>query len=615
MTQARQDGITLKQWLPLIGLTCCAFVFNTSEFMPIGLLTDIAASFSLTESQAGIMISVYAWGVMLLSLPLMVFASRFEFKRMLLGVLAVFSLGQFLSAVAPTYPILVCARLVVACAHAVFWSVASIMASRLVDTRHGALAISMIATGSSIAQIFGLPLGRAIGLAVGWRMTFAVVGVLSAIAVVYQATVFPAMPAGERFTVKQLPELLKNPLLIALYAVTVFMATGYYAGYSYIEPFLAQVAHVDAGAITMTLTAFGCSGLLGSWLFGRLFDGHRFPFLAITLSGVPAALLLMAPAASALVLVLAVCALWGCCATAFNVAFQAELIKYTPADSSAVAMSIFSGLFNLGIGTGTAIGGAVVSVPVSLGSASRAGRLRRGRHPRHHGDVPSHTPRQARRLATSSSSVAVKYGLLGPINPANSPYSTATYLGEGMHGRHTMDGVVLSLPGGCYVGIRDDVLSDLSAGLLRGSARNAAPVAEDELAQAANAAPNPDAPIMKIAQWADYLQELGIGAVLINPPLESDSHGYDTRSLRHIDRRLGGDADFAAVCETLHAHGIRVVLDAVFNHVGRGFWAFRDVQERRWDSPYKDWFHISFDGDSCYGDGFWYEAGRAILSL
>lgn len=75
MAQARQDGISLKQWLPLIGLACCAFVFNTSEFMPIGLLTDIAASFSLTEAQTGIMISVYAWGVMLLSLPLMVFAS------------------------------------------------------------------------------------------------------------------------------------------------------------------------------------------------------------------------------------------------------------------------------------------------------------------------------------------------------------------------------------------------------------------------------------------------------------------------------------------------------------------------------------------------------------
>ena len=144
---------------------------------------------------------------------------------------------------------------------------------------------------------------------------------------------------------------------------------------------------------------------------------------------------------------------------------------------------------------------------------------------------------------------------------------------------------------------------------------NAAPVAEDELAQAADATASPDAPIMKIAKWADYLQELGVGAVLINPPLESDSHGYDTRSLRHIDRRLGGDADFAAVCETLHAHGIRVVLDAVFNHVGRGFWAFRDVQERKWDSPYKDWFHISFDGDSCYGDGFWYEGWEGHFEL
>lgn len=442
MSQARQDGITLRQWLPLVGLTCCAFVFNTSEFMPIGLLTDIAASFSLTEAQAGIMISVYAWGVMLLSLPLMVFASRFEFKRMLLGVLAVFSLGQFLSAVAPTYPVLVCARLVVACAHAVFWSVASIMASRLVDTRHGALAISMIATGSSIAQIFGLPLGRAIGLAVGWRMTFAVVGVLSAIAVVYQATVFPAMPAGERFTVKQLPELLKNPLLIALYAVTVFMATGYYAGYSYIEPFLAQVAHVDAGAITMTLTAFGCSGLLGSWLFGRLFDGHRFPFLAITLSGVPAALLLMGPAASSLAAVLAVCALWGCCATAFNVAFQAELIKNTPADSSAVAMSIFSWPVQSGYRHGHRN-----RRRRGVGPGHRLDRLRgrhdrrRGRHPRHYGAVPGHTPRQARRLITSPHQLRWNSSCLRPLKTQAGTIPPQLILGKRIQAGHTMGGV------------------------------------------------------------------------------------------------------------------------------------------------------------------------------
>ena len=83
--------MTSKQWLPLVGLTCSAFVFNTSEFMPIGLLTDIASSFGISEATAGIMISVYAWAVMLLSLPLMVFASRFEYKKLMLGVVALFA--------------------------------------------------------------------------------------------------------------------------------------------------------------------------------------------------------------------------------------------------------------------------------------------------------------------------------------------------------------------------------------------------------------------------------------------------------------------------------------------------------------------------------------------
>lgn len=185
-----QRGISLRQWLPLLGITFSAFVFNTSEFMPIGLLTDIAATFSLTEAQAGIMISVYAWAVMILSLPLMMAASRIEFKKLLLGVIALFSLGQFLSAAAPSYLVLVLARLVVACAHAVFWSIAAVCASRLVDVRHSALAVSMVATGTSIAMIFGLPIGRAIGLLVGWRMTFTIVGVVAAAIAVYLMACF-----------------------------------------------------------------------------------------------------------------------------------------------------------------------------------------------------------------------------------------------------------------------------------------------------------------------------------------------------------------------------------------------------------------------------------------
>ncbi len=121
--------------------------------------------------------------------------------------------------------------------------------------------------------------------------------------------------------------------------------------------------------------------------------------------------------------------------------------------------------------------------------------------------------------------------------------------------------------------------------------------------------------IQKVADWAGHMEKLGVNALYLCPIFESDSHGYDTRDYRKLDCRLGANGDFKQVCETLHSHGIRVVLDGVFNHVGRGFWAFRDVQEKRWDSPYKDWFHISFDGDSGYGDGFWYEGWEGHYEL
>ncbi len=121
--------------------------------------------------------------------------------------------------------------------------------------------------------------------------------------------------------------------------------------------------------------------------------------------------------------------------------------------------------------------------------------------------------------------------------------------------------------------------------------------------------------IGKVADWADYLEGLGVGAVLLNPVFESTSHGYDTRDLLRVDCRLGTAEDLANVVATLHEHGIRVVLDAVFNHVGREFWAFADVRERGWDSPYRDWFITNFDGDSAFGDGFWYEGWEGCFDL
>lgn len=121
--------------------------------------------------------------------------------------------------------------------------------------------------------------------------------------------------------------------------------------------------------------------------------------------------------------------------------------------------------------------------------------------------------------------------------------------------------------------------------------------------------------ILRVLDWIGHIRETGADCVLFNPLFESDAHGYDTRDYNSIDCRLGNREDFRQVCDALHAAGIKVMLDGVFNHAGRGFFAFRDVQEKRWESPYKDWFHLSFEGNTNYNDGFWYEGWEGCNEL
>lgn len=122
--------------------------------------------------------------------------------------------------------------------------------------------------------------------------------------------------------------------------------------------------------------------------------------------------------------------------------------------------------------------------------------------------------------------------------------------------------------------------------------------------------------ILKVMDWIPHIKKLGADAIYFSPVFESDTHGYNTRDYQKIDVRLGSNADFKKVCDALHKEGIKVVLDGVFNHVGRGFWAFQDVLKNREASPYKDWFyHIDFGGNSNYNDGLWYEGWEGNFDL
>ena len=118
-----------------------------------------------------------------------------------------------------------------------------------------------------------------------------------------------------------------------------------------------------------------------------------------------------------------------------------------------------------------------------------------------------------------------------------------------------------------------------------------------------------------IMDFVQHIKKLNVSAVYFCPLFESVAHGYDTVDFNKIDTRLGTNNDFKQVCDSLHNNGIKVLLDGVFNHVGREFFAFKDVRENKWNSRYKDWFIINFDGNSCYNDGFWYEGWEGHYEL
>lgn len=351
--------MSLKEWLPLIGMTISAFLVNTSEFMPIGLLTDISNDFNMTAAQAGVMITAYSWTVTILSLPLMLLACKIEPKKLLLGTLTVFSTCQVLSVISIGFPFLVVSRIGVACAHSIFWAIASPLAVRVVSKEHQSKALSAIITGTAIAMVLGMPLGRMIGLQIGWRMTFLCVAVISFLVLVYLAFVFPKIENTESFSINQLPELFKNSRLMITYIITFLFATGYYTTYSYIEPFLQRVAGFPSTLVTITLMLFGVAGLSGSYLFSRYYDDHRFAFVQAVLFGFAGALGLLYPASINMYMIILVCAIWGIAAMAFQTSFQAEIIGCVSTAASSVAMAIFSAVFNLGIGSGTWLGGVI----------------------------------------------------------------------------------------------------------------------------------------------------------------------------------------------------------------------------------------------------------------
>jgi len=346
---------------PLLLLTIAGFTFNTSELIPIGLLSDIAASFGVTEARAGLLITVYAWVVALMSLPLMLLFARVEFRRLMIGVVTLFFLSHIATVLSTGYYSLMASRIGVALAHSLFWSIAPAMAVAVTPPDKRATALSTLVAGGGIALIAGLPLGRMLGLIAGWRMSFAVLGSLAALIILGLWLRFPTIPAPDATASRR--QLLKGLLtcrpLLVIYIITAVIVTGHYTGYSYIEPFMLQIIGMPEGAVTITLSLFGVAGLAGSYIMSRYYYRHSARLIRLSCLGFPAVMAMLLPAGHLSPLLLAIlCIAWGLCMTIYNIAFQSEIVTLFPSDS-AVPMSFYSGIFNLGIGAGAFVGGIV----------------------------------------------------------------------------------------------------------------------------------------------------------------------------------------------------------------------------------------------------------------
>lgn len=361
----------LKAWLPVLGLTFATFIFNTSEFVPIGLLSDIAGSFGISESQTGMMITIYAWVVALASLPLMLIFAKTENRKLMLSVTSLFAASHVLSGFAGDFYMLVLSRIGVACAHAVFWSIVTPFAVRIAPDGKQSVALSLVVCGSSVAMIVGLPLGRTIGLLLGWRTTFLVIAAAAAMILAALAILLPKTPSDSSISLRKLPALIKSPALRYIYLVTVIAITGHFTGYSYIEPFLAQVAGLGENWITIVLTIFGVVGLIGSLIFSKNYSRNPVMFLKFAVCGICIFLLCLRLAVLHPATVIVLCILWGFAINFFNLVFQSEIIRNAP-QGTAVAMSIYSGIYNVGIGAGALIGGYVCS-GISISAIGYAG--------------------------------------------------------------------------------------------------------------------------------------------------------------------------------------------------------------------------------------------------
>lgn len=347
-----------KQWIGVITLAFAAFIFNTTEFIPIALLSDIGQSFAMSVTQVGSMITIYAWVVALISLPIMLLTKNIERRLLLIVLFIVFILSHVLSYFSWNFSVLVISRIGIAIAHALFWSITASLVVRIAPKGKEFQALGLLSTGTVLAMVLGIPFGRMIGDEYGWRNSFGLIAICASIICLILSRTLPLLPSINSGSFSSLKTLVKRPSLMLVFLLVVIVISAQFTAYSYIEPFALNVASFNSEQTTTLLLIYGGAGFIGSYLFGKFARKLNKVLIPLMTAGLAISMLLLVFSATSYFSLSMLSVFWGISIIGFSLALQAKTLNLA-SDATDVAMAIYSGLYNVGIGGGALIGGIV----------------------------------------------------------------------------------------------------------------------------------------------------------------------------------------------------------------------------------------------------------------
>ena len=367
----------MKPIWPILALASGAFGIGVTEFAPMGLLPTIAHDLKISIPTAGLLVTGYALGV-LAGAPLLILPTGgMDRKRLLLMLMAIFTVGNVLSAVAPGYAALMAARVVTSLCHGAFFGVGSIVAGKLMGEGRQAAGVAAVFSGLTLANIGGVPFAAWVGEHIGWRIAIGGVAGLGAIAFVAIAVALPKIPGDSSIDLRRELAVMKRPAVLTALATTALASAAMFTVFTYISPVLRQSAHASPDAVTVALVVYGVGLTLGNWLGGRFADRALHRTLVVVLIGLTALLVLFAFTMGSLVPALATVFAWGVATFALVPPLQARIMREAK-DAPNLASSLNIGAFNLGNAAGAALGGGVIAAGLAYPWVSVAGAAMAG---------------------------------------------------------------------------------------------------------------------------------------------------------------------------------------------------------------------------------------------